>query len=174
MKTDAQLIEQVRQGDLQAYGELVRRYEYAVRGAALAVLGDHHAAEDAAQEAFVTAYEKLGSLRHGSKFGQWVLKIARHRAARAVRKRRRPASLETLAEPADSSSDGQLCHDSEHLLHLVCRLPEHERVVIALRHFDGHSVEQIAHMTHRPVGTVTKQLSRAHGRLRHWLEEPRS
>jgi DNA-directed RNA polymerase specialized sigma24 family protein len=47
-------------------------------------------------------------------------------------------------------------------------------VVVALRHFDGHSVQQIADVTDRPVGTVTKQLSRAHQRLRQWLEEDSS
>ncbi len=174
MPSDAQLIQQVKQGDLQAYGELVRRYEYAVRAAALVILGDHHAAEDAAQDAFLKAYEKLRSLRDGSKFGAWLLKIARRLATRVARQRHRSAALETLAEPMDSSRDGLLCHESEQLLRLVHRLPEHERVVIALRYFDGHSVQQIADVTDRPVGTITKQLSRAHQRLRQWLEEDSS
>jgi RNA polymerase sigma-70 factor (ECF subfamily) len=79
--------------------------------------------------------------------------------------------LETLAEPVDCRNNRPLSDESGLLLRLVCRLPQHERVVVALRHFDGHSVHEIADMTRRPVGTVTKQLSRAHQRLRHWLEE---
>jgi len=56
--------------------------------------------------------------------------------------------------------------EKERLLNLISRLPDHERVLIGLRFFDGQSVAEIAQITARPVGTVTKQLSRAIARLR--------
>lgn len=169
MQSDSELVEQVKAGDLQAFAELVARYEYAVRGMALAVLGNYHSAEDAAQDAFVAAYEKLGLLRDGSRFGPWLLKIAKRQALSRVKATRRPAALDQVAEPADPRIDAQLDAGSEQLLRLVQRLPEHERAVLVLRHFEGHDVRQIAEITGRPVGTVTKQLSRAYERLRHWL-----
>ncbi|MEZ6138170.1 MAG: sigma-70 family RNA polymerase sigma factor [Pirellulaceae bacterium] len=60
------------------------------------------------------------------------------------------------------------------LLEFVERLPEQERVVIGLRHFDGHSIQDISQITGRPIGTVSKQLSRAHERLRGWVNEENS
>jgi len=51
------------------------------------------------------------------------------------------------------------------------RLPKHERAVVMLRYFEGHSVKVIGTMTGRPVGTVTMQLSRARARLQKWLKE---
>ena len=56
----------------------------------------------------------------------------------------------------------------------IARLPEHERIVTVMRYVDGLSVKEIAEATGRPVGTVTKQLSRAIERLRNWLIEVRS
>ena len=56
--------------------------------------------------------------------------------------------------------------DSELLLAALARLPEHERLVVALRYLEGHSVAEIGQVLGRPVGTVTKQLSRAIQRLR--------
>ncbi len=55
MASDAELVTAARDGDREAFGELVRRYERAVRATALGVLGNYHAADDAAQEAFVAA-----------------------------------------------------------------------------------------------------------------------
>ena len=69
MKSDSELVNAVLSGQKDAFAELVGRYERSVRAAAMDVLGDHIAAQDAAQEAFVKAYEKLGSLREVSVFG---------------------------------------------------------------------------------------------------------
>ena len=57
------------------------------------------------------------------------------------------------------------------LLKAIRRLPEHERSIVMMRHFDGHSVRGIAEMTGRREGTVRKQLSRGYARLRKWLKE---
>ncbi len=61
--------------------------------------------------------------------------------------------------------------NAEHLVSVIDRLPDHERVLIGLRFFDGHSLAEIAETTARPLGTVSKQLSRAIARLRAWLEK---
>ena len=171
MRSDAELVNVIRGGDRSAYAELVRRYERTVRATALGVLDNQHAAEDAAQETFIKAYQKLGSLRDGTRFGPWLMKIARRQAIRLA-KQRRPAArtMEAIAEPADPKQNGRLDDETEHLLHTVQRLPKHERLVVMLRYFDGRSVHDIARITTRPMGTVTKQLSRAHRRLRRWLE----
>ena len=145
---------------------MVRRYERAVLGVCLAVLRDQHLASDAAQETFLAAYRSLASLRNRASFGSWLTTIARHRAIRCARKHRPHAPLSmSLAQPSPPKE-----HDFE-LLSAVAGLPEHERIVIMLRYFDGHEIPAIAAILGRPVGTLTKQLSRAHERLRRSLAQ---
>lgn len=172
MRSDAELVKAVLGGERSAYADLVRRYERPVRAEALRVLRDLDAAQDVAQEALVKAYEKLPSLRNGRAFGAWVLRIARNEAFRAARRESRTLPLDQLKETRTRTGiepgfDGTV----EKLLHAVTRLPEHERVVVLLKHFDGRSAQEIAGITGRPVGTVTKQMSRAYARLRKMLED---
>jgi RNA polymerase sigma-70 factor (ECF subfamily) len=169
MQSDAQIVRQVRAGDRPAYGILVERYERMVRATALRHCGNHHAAEDASQEAFVIGLKRLEALRDPERFGGWILAIARRTAgrwkARAARGPIYVGDLETLGggEP--------LSTQSRELLELVERLPAQEQSVVALRYLNGHSVGEIAEITARPLGTVTKQLSRACQRLQNWLAE---
>lgn len=159
---DADIIESVRLGDVQAYGMLVERYERSVLAVAFSVLRDMHGAQDVVQDVFVHCYLKLGGLRDGSRFSAWLMKTAQRAAMRASRKRK-PAITLVTDVPSDAAAFPE---DHEQLLAAVNRLPEHERTVVGLRFFDGHSVAEIAAMTSRPIGTVTKQLSRALKRLR--------
>jgi RNA polymerase sigma-70 factor, ECF subfamily len=153
-------------GGAPAFAHLVRRYEKTARATCLAVLKDHHLACDAAQEAFVAAYKSLASLRDRSSFGAWLMTIAHNRAIRLGRNRKTVAPLtSSMIQPMDRKPE-----DLE-LLSAVSALPEHERIVIMLRYFQNHEVRAIAEILGRPVGTITKQLSRAHERLRQALAE---
>lgn len=170
MPSTEELVEATRTGEASAFAELVRRYERAAIITAHSVLGDFHLAQDAAQEAFVVAYQMLNQLRDAASFGPWLLKIVRRRATRLQRSR----SLDQLvAEYVGSAAKGT-CDWTEpyqEVVRQIARLPEHERIVTVLRYVDDHSVQEIADATGRPVGTVTKQLSRAIQRLRGWLVE---
>src|SRR5215203_1453067 len=87
--SDSDVIERiVRRGDVQAYGLLVQRYERGVLAAVLPVVRDAHAAQDVVQDVFVQCYLKLRALRTSSRFGYWLLAIARREAVRAARRRR--------------------------------------------------------------------------------------
>jgi RNA polymerase sigma factor (sigma-70 family) len=130
---------------------------------------DHHSSEDIAQDVFVAVHGKLGQLRVPSLFGRWVLRIARQRALQAVRSRRSEVSLDHAADvvcPVNESAA-----DLDHLLNALMRLPEREQRLLMLRYFNGHSIAEISRITARPVGTVTKQLSRGYARLREHLSE---
>jgi RNA polymerase sigma-70 factor (ECF subfamily) len=171
MRTNDELIAAILSGDQAAFAELLRRYERAAWATAWKVLRDYHAAQDATQNAFVEAYRCLGQLRSPDHFGVWLLRITRREALRLAR-RRPPAHL--LVVPGDhpaGEAGERLTQQSGDLLLAIGRLPEHERLVIALRYLDGHSVAEVARLTGRPVGTVTKQLSRALERLRSMFRE---
>ena len=170
--SDADIIDRVRRGDVQAYGLLVERYERGVLAAVLPVVRDAHVAQDVTQDVFVQCYLKLATLRASARFGYWLLTVARREAVRAARHHRRRIGQQLVDESAISApGNGQLLDDErQHLLDCVQHLPAHERLAVTMRYFDGRSVQQIADITGNPVGTVSKRLSRAIDRLRGKLE----
>lgn len=171
-QSDRVLVDAVVAGDKAPFAELVRRYEPVARAAAVAILGDSHLAQDVLQETFLRAYTKLGKLADRSRFGPWVLKIARREALRTRHRRRYvDAALEPDDLQAAAESNGRLDEDSRELLNAVGRLPDHEQVAVVLHYFKAQKVETIALMTGRTTGTVTKQLSRARRRLELWLRK---
>ena len=84
----AMLAERAQAGDPDAFAELVRRYAAMVNGYALATTGDPDLADDATQQAFITAWRNLGSLRHPERFGGWLRGIARFECLHLLRQRR--------------------------------------------------------------------------------------
>lgn len=169
LQSDGELIGAVLSGDRKAFAILVKRYELSVRAVATSVLRDRHLAQDAAQEAFVKAYENLGTLRKAAAFGPWLLRIVRRCALDLVSQYRQVPLPEpdVVAEPRS----GLLDEEKERLLAAVLELRESERQAVMLRYFSGYSIKEIADITGRSAGTLTKQLSRAHRRLRVLLRE---
>jgi RNA polymerase sigma-70 factor (ECF subfamily) len=164
---DAEIIRRVCAADSAAYATLVERYERAVLASVLAVIPDVHAAQDVAQEVFVHCYLKLAGLRDGDRFSGWLLKTAHRRAVRAAQTLKRGRQVALAGAREDGEAEDRLFDDEkERLLVFVQNLPAHERLVISLRYFESRSVPEIAQLTGRPVGTITKQLSRAIRRLR--------
>ena len=173
MPSTAELVKAAQVGETSAFAELVRRYERAVIVTAYSVIGDFHSAQDAAQEAFVIAYQKINRLRDAASFGPWLLKIVRHRAVRLKRSREAvPARMDCVELTAKQSDDWMQPY--KEVVQQIARLPDHERIVTVMRYVDDFSVKEIAEATGRPVGTITKQISRAIERLRNWLVEVRS
>jgi RNA polymerase sigma factor (sigma-70 family) len=170
VRTDAELVNAVLNGEKQLFAVLVKRYERPVRAVALDVLGDYHSATDASQDAFVRAYERLAGLRKPEAFGPWLMKITRRCALDSARRRPKETRLEMKIAAAIENPDGQLAEDKQRLLAAVVKLPEAEKQVVMLRYFGDNSVNDVAEMVGRSVGTVTKQLSRARIRLRRMLE----
>ena len=166
VRSNAELVAAVLEGDRTSFAELVGRHERMVVATAWQTLGDYHAAQDAAQEAFVAAYRKLGTLRDPARFGPWVLAIVRRSALRIAQRRPSTEPLSTAGDPPGPMNADPLDEELQRLLEAVSQLPDHERVVVILRYLDGHSMASIAQMTGRPLGTVTKQLSRAVARLK--------
>jgi RNA polymerase sigma-70 factor (ECF subfamily) len=170
VRTDTELVRAVLDGDKQAFAMLVKRYERPVRAVALDVLGDYHSAVDVSQEAFVSAYEKLAGLRKPEAFGAWLMKIAHRCALDSARQKFKEPRLEIKAAAVIDNPNGQLDEDKKRLLAAVVKLPRSEKQVIMLRYLSDNSVKDVADIVGRSVGTVTKQLSRAHKRLRKILE----
>lgn len=172
--TDAEVIDRVQRGDVPAFATLVERYERAVLAAVLPVVRDMHMAQDVVQDVFVNCFRRIGTLRDGSRFAPWVLRTAGREAVHSLKRTRR-MRLVTDVDVSNivhtSLDDQTVGEERERLLYCVRCLPTHERLVISMHYFDGHDVNAIARFTGRPIGTITKQLSRAVQRLREQLNK---
>ena len=163
---DAMLVLRTCAGEIAAFGELVSRYENSARIVALRYVRNHHSAEDVVQQAFLSGFQQLPTLRDPSKFGAWFLRIVQREACRQHAASGRMASTWTEASEPETQSDwSELNDELQEAVELLNRLPEHERIVMSLHYLDGHSTTAIAQMTGRPIGTITKQLSRATKRI---------
>lgn len=173
--SDELLVARTCAGETTAFGALVSRYENAARVVALKYVRHHHLAEDVVQQAFLRGYEKLGALRDRSRFGSWLMRIVQNEACNCATRSNHATAQLTEASERGLATDTERLDDETHLaVRLLNLLPEHERLVMSLHYMDGHSVTEIAQMTGRPIGTVTKQLSRATKRLQSQIKREES
>src|SRR5207249_7628084 len=100
---DAELVHAARRGDKRAFVEIVARHQSMVCGIALGILGDFAASEDAAQEAFLTAWRKFHELREPERLRAWLAQIARNAALGQLRRKRGHDALDGVLELADES-----------------------------------------------------------------------
>jgi RNA polymerase sigma factor (sigma-70 family) len=173
--TETELVERARGGDGIAYAALVRDHEEIAFRIAYVICGSAADAEDAAQEAFVKAYNALGRFRLGEPLRPWLLTIV----ANEARNRRRSAGRQTalaLRAAGEGRPSGEAAPSPEAallagerrsmLLTAIERLADRDRTVIACRYFLELSEAETAATLGVRVGTVKSRLSRALERLR--------
>jgi RNA polymerase sigma factor (sigma-70 family) len=165
------LIERARDGETEAYGELVRRHqELAIRVASLA--GSRADVEDAVQEAFVKAYYALPRFRTGMPFRPWLCRIVANEAKNRTRsaRRRDALALRTGAATEDASPSPEATaiarEDAEALVTAMNRLKSDDRLIIGYRWLLDLSETEMVSALGVPAGTVKSRLSRAMARLR--------
>lgn len=166
------LIARAQEGDRHAFGILVRRHWEGVVNVVYRMCGDANLAQDAAQDAFVRAWERLHSYRPRSPFRNWVYRIATNAALDTLRREKETVDVDglPLADPADGpevSLEGR--EEAERVQQAVRALPPASRTVLVLREYEGLSYREIADTLDIPVGTVMSRLNYARGRLRESL-----
>lgn len=166
--SDQFIIRKCLDGRPDAFRHLIRRYQVPMAAYISGKLRDRHLVEEAAQETFVRAFFNLSRLRKPEKFYSWLLGIASRVSKEQMRKRGRVISLEDISSLADKGHDHE--EDME-LKQAVSELEDPYRQVVMLRFYSNRSCREISESLGVPIGTVTKQLSRAYEKLRSLLEK---
>jgi RNA polymerase sigma-70 factor, ECF subfamily len=175
---DAQLIEKTLNGQPEAFGQLVLKYQDRLYNTVFHVVGHAEDARDIVQEAFVQAFLKLESFQQHSAFYTWLYRIAFNTAISQRRRRRPTASLDCSKEACqmepqdDADSPIEVLEQKERCLQVreaIGQLDEEYRAVLVLREIDGCCYETIAEVLDLPVGTVRSRLHRARLQLRERL-----
>jgi len=165
-RTDEQLALDSPKGDSQAFGVLAQRLRAGVIGYVTGLLGTRDDAEETAQEAYLLAWRRIGSLRHPARVGGWIYRIAHNLAT----KRAKVAQTVPLADdPPTDGGESEEDHRLISLLGAVARLSQAHHEVISRKHFAGCTTDRIARELGLPPGTVRSRLSRAYARLREML-----
>jgi RNA polymerase sigma-70 factor (ECF subfamily) len=173
---DRDLVDAVLGGDRDAFRALVEREAPIVLAVCRRILADPTDAEDAAQDAFLTAYRKIGTFRGDGPLGGWLMRIAVREARDRALRRRPTTSLDDAVETLDiavgddplASAEGHERRDS--ILAAIADLPAHYRDAVTLRYVNELSFAEIAQATGRPEATIRTHLHRGLLRLRKRLD----
>ena len=177
-QSDAQLIQQVLQGNQEAFSPLVKKYQKGVHALAWRKIGDFHIAQELTQDAFLKAYRQLRTLKDHNAFGGWLYVIVARECLDYLRRNRIPMeSLDTAdSNEVDKVSYSQYVAEKQEedvdetrrevVKELLKKLPESERTVMTLHYLGEMTVKAISEFLGVSQNTVKSRLSRARNRLR--------
>ncbi len=174
-KVDKELIQQVKEGDKQAFDLLVERYQYKIIKLANRYVHDPVEAMDVAQESFIKAYKAIDKFRGDSAFYTWLYRIAINTAKNhtVISSRKiieadveqidldntlTRASIRDYSAPENALQDKEL---RELIFDVIQKLPKELRTAIMLRELNGMSYEEISMVMACPIGTVRSRIYRA-------------
>jgi RNA polymerase sigma-70 factor (ECF subfamily) len=183
------LVARSQRGDVDAFNQLVLRYQQAVFTVVMRMLGDRDVAADVTQETFLAAFRAMPSFRGGSSFRAWLMRIASNQSCDHWRRtHRHPVdSLDSLTdedEPSSASAmsslietaqevnpeEALLTQELQQIIQLGLEgLPLDQRVAVVLCDIEGLSYEEIAIATQTAPGTVRSRIARGRTRLRTYL-----
>jgi RNA polymerase sigma-70 factor, ECF subfamily len=175
------LLDRARGGDLDAFNALVDLHQRLVFNVCLRMLGNRTAAEDAAQEAFLSAYRHIDACK-GAHFRAWLLRIAANACTDELRRRqRRPAISLDAPQPLDAppldapdpapgpEAEALRSEQRRSIAAALLRLPEDQRLAVVLCDVQGLAYDEIAEATGVSLGTVKSRIARAREKLRREL-----
>jgi RNA polymerase sigma-70 factor (ECF subfamily) len=175
--SDRDLIIHTRRGEIQAFGELVHRYQNSVFSVCYRMLGERREAEDMTQETFVRAYERLETFDIDRDFGPWIRRVAVNITLNHLQRNRPPQfpldeEFDLPIQQTQSSPEASLerSERSETIKRAILALPAHYRAVIELRHFQELSYAEISSALHISLSDVKTRLFRARKRLAKRIE----
>ncbi len=174
--SDARLVDSVRQGSREAFGELVKRYERRLLGVIRRFVTRLDIAEDLTQEAFLRAYTRIDQFDPSQRFGPWLFQIGVNLTRDYHRKQKRriwtrffsEGGAEHTIDPGTEDPRDQQDLQQE-VQAILARIPEKYRTVLILRDLENFSTSEIAAILKRKETTIRWRLAEARNRFRwHW------
>ncbi|MGD8245195.1 MAG: RNA polymerase sigma factor [Anaerolineae bacterium] len=177
-REDSLLVARVREGDIDALGELYERYKTKVYRTATAITHDERMAEDILQEVFLRVNRYAGSFDQAQPFEPWLYRITVNLSYSWTNRARRWVNLfqdtiDRLRVPSRRDPERVAEHREqlELLERAIDRLPDSHRVVVILYYLEGLSVSKVAYALGVPEGTVKSRLYYAREKLRKAIAE---
>ncbi|WP_174589056.1 RNA polymerase sigma factor [Streptomyces sparsogenes] len=164
---DGLLAVRAAEGDEDSFAILVRRHGSSLLTLARCMLGSPQDAEEAVQDAFVSAWRRLPEYRHSAEFRTWMYRITVNRCLTMRRRRPPPLSLDVVVEPAAGDAWSQPARSAEQdaataaLSRALAELDVGQRICWILREVEGLPYKEIAHVTRTSEPTVRGRLFRA-------------
>ena len=171
--SDARLVEDARQGDRDAFGELVLRYEQRLIHVILRFVPDLEMSRDLAQETFLRVYERLDQFDPARRFGPWLFRIGVNLTLDYLRKRKRRGRWMLFSESSSDRPMEATTPDPRKALDIkqevraaLEQIPEKYRTVLILRDLENFSTSEIAAILDRKEATIRWRLAEARNRFR--------
>jgi RNA polymerase sigma factor (sigma-70 family) len=161
---DREVLNRFRAGDESAVKAVYERFRGPVFAISLSILHDHGLAADATQQTFIKAWQAATTYDPDRELGPWIYAIARRTAIDIYRKSSRSVASEDVDTPTPPPALDTIWEMFE-VRSALDQLPDEERQVMKLSHFDGLTHTEIAQHMGIPVGTVKSRSHRAHRRL---------
>jgi RNA polymerase sigma-70 factor (ECF subfamily) len=178
------LIQAARGGDLDSFNRLVLAYQDLIYNQAFRMIGEEESADDATQNAFISAYNHLSSFRGGS-FKAWLLRIVTNACYDELRRRKRRPTIPLeplddageevesptwMVDPTDRPEEQVQRHELQNAIqHCLDNLPDDFRSAVVMVDVQGLDYSEAAESIGTPIGTIKSRLARARLRLRDCL-----
>jgi len=171
--SEQKIIRKAANGDRVAFRELVLQHSHAMFRLAWRLTGDESLAEDIVQEAFIKAWRKIGDFRMQSSFRSWLHRITVNTAMDQLRTRSRREQVESSEpewerlQPADEGPKHDVQIDvQDRTRAAMMNLSDTERAALMLRHFEGHSIQEIAQILDLTTNACKQTVFRAVKKMR--------
>ncbi len=176
VKSELELLKKSKEGDIEAFEQLISAYQKKVFNIALRMIGNHDDASDLAQEVFLKVYKSIKQFKEESSFSTWIYRITSNVCLDEVRKLKNKKIISLDEEikqgeneikrqikdirpsPEDFTEQNEL---RKAINDAIMTLPEDQGVAIILRDIQGFSYEEIANITKCPIGTIKSRINRA-------------
>jgi len=165
---DEALVEAAQNGHLESFGVLYERYHSPMVALAYSMLGDKDLADDAAQETFAIACQKLGTLRRRDKFAGWLASICRNTARNILRSKSKTEAVSFQERVENQNGED---HRRDAIRQAVFKLRSSERELIVLRYYNGFSQAQISNVLNISPQAVNGRLVRAKRKIAKYLKQ---
>lgn len=171
---ELRLIQRALNQDLEAWAQIMSNYKRAVFGIALGILRNAADAEDATQEAFIRAYERLHTYDLSRKFSTWLFAVTANLCKNKLRRARFSVPLQSnydVAGEDDPAAEAAADARAELVRRGLNRLRFDYRAPLTLRFYAGLEYKEIAEILNVPEGTIKTRIHRAKQELKRWLEK---